>query len=116
MAHSRKLQNPYGILLSCWLIYGALYLGRFNVAAVLPLVREDMGYTHGQAGLLISGFYIIYAFGQIPAGYMGDRFSSRLVAAGGAMISSMANAGFSLSRAFLSLLFFQGMKIGRAHV
>ncbi len=109
MAHSRQLQNPYGTLLWCWLIYGALYLARLNVAAILPLLREEMGYSHGQAGLLMSGFYIIYAASQIPAGYLGDRFSSRLVAAGGALISSLANLGFSLSRAFFSLLFFQGM-------
>ncbi|MBW2307375.1 MAG: MFS transporter [Deltaproteobacteria bacterium] len=109
MAHFRQSQNPYGILFWCWLIYGALYLARLNVAAVLPLLREEMGYSYGQAGLLMSGFYIIYAASQIPAGYLGDRFSSRLVAAGGALISSLANLGFSLSRAFVSLLFFQGM-------
>ena len=115
MARWRWFQSPYGVLFWCWFIYGTLYLGRLNVAAVLPLLREEMGYSHGQAGMLVSVFYMIYAAGQLPAGYMGDRFSSRLVVAVGALISAAANAGFSLARIFPSFLFFQGLSgLGQA--
>lgn len=107
--------NPYKVLFWCWLIYGVFYLGRFNIAVVLPLLREELGYSHGRAGLLVSGFYFVYAACQIPAGYLGDRFSPRLVVTIGALISSMANMGFSVSRSLASLLSFQGLNgLGQA--
>ena len=50
---------------------------------LLPLIRHDLALTFSQAGSLASASLLIYAFMQIPAGYLSDLASPRkLVAIG----------------------------------
>ena len=48
-----------------------------GIALLLPLIREDMRLTFAQAGLLSAASTVSYALGQIPAGYMADRFGPK---------------------------------------
>jgi sugar phosphate permease len=48
-----------------------------GIALLLPLIREDMRLTFAQAGLLSAAATVSYALGQIPAGYMADRFGPK---------------------------------------
>jgi DHA1 family inner membrane transport protein len=52
------------------LVYG-------GIALFLPLIREDLGLTFTQAGTLAAASSLVYAFMQIPSGYMADRFGPR---------------------------------------
>lgn len=49
------------------------------VALLLPLIRDDITMTFAQAGLLSVATTATYAFGQVPAGMLGDRFGARRV-------------------------------------
>jgi sugar phosphate permease len=48
-----------------------------GIALLLPLIREDMRLTFAQAGMLSAASTVSYALGQIPAGYMADRFGPK---------------------------------------
>ena len=47
------------------------------VALFLPLIREDLHISFAQAGMLSAASTFTYAIGQIPAGYLSDRFGSK---------------------------------------
>jgi sugar phosphate permease len=50
-----------------------------GIALLLPLIREDMRLSFAQAGMLSAASTVSYALGQIPAGYMADRFGPKLL-------------------------------------
>lgn len=83
------------ILLMSWLMYGLYYLNRLNIAPVIPLMREDLGLSYTQIGLITASFYGLYTFTQLPAGYLGDRLGPRRVITLGGLISSLSNLIFS---------------------
>jgi sugar phosphate permease len=78
-----------------WLMYGLFYLNRLNIAPVIPLMREDLGLSYTQIGLITAAFYGLYTFTQLPAGYLGDRLGPRWVITTGGLISSLSNLVFS---------------------
>ncbi|MDO8596516.1 MAG: MFS transporter, partial [Sulfuricaulis sp.] len=45
-----------------------------GIALLLPLIREDLQISFSQAGMLSAAVTLTYAIGQIPAGYLSDRF------------------------------------------
>src|SRR4051812_47078898 len=47
------------------------------IALFLPLIREDMHISFAQGGLLSAAGTLTYALGQIPAGYLSDRFGPK---------------------------------------
>jgi MFS family permease len=40
---------------------------------LLPLIRDDLGLSYTEAGLLTTGYFVGYSIGQIPWGYFSDR-------------------------------------------
>ncbi len=54
-----------------------LYLDRYCTSMLLVYIREDLGIDIERAGLLISAFFWGYALGQVPAGWLSDRFGAR---------------------------------------
>jgi len=48
-----------------------------GIALFLPLIREDLGMSFAQAGLLSAVSTFTYALGQIPAGALADRFGPK---------------------------------------
>jgi len=48
-----------------------------GIALFLPLIREDLGISFSQAGLLSAVSTFTYALGQIPAGVLADRFGPK---------------------------------------
>ena len=47
------------------------------LALLLPLIREDLGISFTQAGLLSVAATLSYGLMQIPSGYLADRFGAR---------------------------------------
>jgi sugar phosphate permease len=47
------------------------------IALFLPLIREDLHISFAQAGMLSAASTFTYALGQIPAGYLSDRFGPK---------------------------------------
>jgi sugar phosphate permease len=88
-------KNRNTILLMSWLMYGLFYLNRLNISPVIPLIRQDLGFSYTQIGFITAAFYGLYTITQLPAGYLGDRLGPRRVITFGGLISSVANVVFS---------------------
>lgn len=58
---------------------------------LLPFIRDDLALNYTQTGWIISAFTIAYGIGQLPAGWLADRYGSRIVVTIG--VSGVALAG-----------------------
>jgi sugar phosphate permease len=54
------------------------YVDRATLAVANPLIREELGFSIADMGLLLSAFLWAYAFAQLPAGALADRLGPRL--------------------------------------
>ncbi len=53
------------------------YVDRATLAVANPLIRQELGFTIADMGLLLSAFLWAYAFAQLPAGALADRLGPR---------------------------------------
>ena len=70
------------------------------IPLLLPLVRADLGISFTQAGMLSAVATLSYALGQIPAGFLADRFGSRRPFFIGLLGWSALSLGFGLIHVF----------------
>lgn len=54
-----------------------LYLDRYCLGYITPYVREGFGLTSGETGFMLGAFFLTYAYGQLPGGWLADRFGTR---------------------------------------
>lgn len=62
------------LVVFCQLIHGLTYSA---IPLLLPLIREDLQISFTQAGLLSAVATLSYALGQIPAGFLADRYGPK---------------------------------------
>ena len=62
-----------------WFAYFLNYCDRQAISSMFPSLKSDLGMSDPQLGLLGATFLWVYAFGCPIAGYLGDRFSKRLL-------------------------------------
>ena len=58
-----------------------LYLDRICLSFAALYVKEDLGISNEQMAVVLSAFFWAYALGQLPAGWLADRFGARLMLA-----------------------------------
>ncbi|MDB5341612.1 MAG: sauU 3 [Planctomycetaceae bacterium] len=61
------------------LMSSLMYLDRFCVAFAQSFIQEDLGLTSGETSWIISFFFWSYALGQIPSGWLSDRWGGRIM-------------------------------------
>ncbi len=73
---------------------------------LLPFIRDDFSLDYAQAGLIVSAFGLAYGIGQLPAGWLADRFGPRVPLTIG--IGGVAVAGLlvGLSQSFMMFVVF----------
>jgi sugar phosphate permease len=54
-----------------------LYLHRVCLSFAERYIKEDLGLGNEQIGLVLSAFFWAYALGQVPGGWLGDRWGVR---------------------------------------
>ncbi len=96
------------------LAYFLSYFFRAVNAVLSPDLREDLGLSSAQLGLMTSLFYLSFALAQLPLGSLLDRYGPRfvhpalmLLGAGGALIFATAHdfTTLSVGRALLGIGF-----------
>ncbi len=65
-------------------------IDRAALSVANPLIRQDLGLSVSEMGLLLSAFLWAYAFAQLPIGPLVDRFGSRRVLSIGVAVWSAA--------------------------
>lgn len=63
------------LFLLCWFAYFSAYLGRLNYSVALAGMVESDLFTKSDAGLIGMAYFLMYGFGQIISGFLGDRVS-----------------------------------------
>jgi sugar phosphate permease len=109
-ASIRRRQRTALIML---VVAGTLnYLDRSTLSIANPLIRQELGLSIADMGLLLSAFLWAYAFAQLPGGALVDRVGPHRLLAGGLGLWSLAQAAagfvasfwqFSIARVFLGL-------------
>jgi MFS transporter, ACS family, glucarate transporter len=56
-----------------------LYLDRACINQAAPIIKEELGISEFQKGLIFGAFTVAYAVFEIPAGWWGDRYGSRRI-------------------------------------
>jgi sugar phosphate permease len=60
-------------------MYLICYLDRGIISVAQPEIRNAFGLSLGQMGLVLAAFTWAYALGQVPVGWLGDRFGPKRV-------------------------------------
>ncbi|WP_240519544.1 MFS transporter [Amycolatopsis antarctica] len=84
-------------------MYFITYVDRVNISTAAPFIREDLGLSNTQLGLVLSAFAIPYAFFQIFGGVLADKFGPRrlLLVVGVVWALATAFTGFASGMATL---------------
>jgi len=71
-----------------------------GIALFLPLIREDLDMSFAQAGMLSAAATFTYALGQIPAGYLADRFGPKRLFFLGILGSTLLSLNFGMLQSY----------------
>src|SRR6201997_4414356 len=75
-----RLKWVQGVALALLVVAGIVnYIDRATLAIANPLIREELGLSIADMGLLLSAFLWAYAFSQLPAGALVDRIGPRIM-------------------------------------
>lgn len=80
------------------------YIDRGNLSIAAPLIKNELGLSATQLGILLSSFFWTYTAFQVPSGLLVDRFDVSWVLALGFAIWSGATAITGAMHAFTALL------------
>src|SRR5262245_3044317 len=84
-----------------------LYLDRFCLSFIEGFVREDLGLSKQEAGVLLSVFFWAYALGQVPSGWLSDRYGARAMLALYILGWSVFTGMMGLAQTLIALVLFR---------
>jgi MFS family permease len=73
-------------------------------SALTPILIDDLGITHGMAGLLISAYFFLYAFMQLPSGVLSDALGPRKTIIGFTVFTVLGTGLFNFASDVNTLL------------
>lgn len=113
VSHAEKgpesgLSNPpawaWGL---CWLMFASTvlnYMDRQTIALVKPKILGEFSINNEAFGWVLAAFQLTYAFFQVPAGYLTDRWNPRRTYAGAVAWWSAAGAVAALAPSLGALM------------
>ena len=78
---SKPTKTRWWILLLISLMYLIAYMDRSNISVAQPEIAKQFGMSKTAMGLVLAAFTWAYALGQVPAGWLGDRFGPKKILA-----------------------------------
>ncbi|KAI0562762.1 Sugar phosphate transporter [Gracilaria domingensis] len=108
----KYLQWRIRIFYSIFTGYASFYLTRNSFTYVAPVMRQALGFSLEQLGIIMSVFPLAYGFSKLVAGILSDRFSTRLFMSIGLAVTGVINIlfGFQTSLyAFIALWLANGL-------
>lgn len=87
------------------------YVDRGNLSIAAPMLKEELGMSASQLGILLSAFFWTYAGMQLFSGWLVDRWNVNWIFAGGFLLWSAATAVTGLVHGF-ALLFVLRLLLG----
>lgn len=99
-SRSQKIASLSGLFLA-WAVG---YADRILMSVAIVPISHEFALDAGQAGLLLSAFYISYALMQLAGGWLSDHFGSRIVVVCCIVAWSVFTSATSFAWSFASLL------------
>ena len=84
-------------LITLMIAYMLYYFLRKNLSAVMPALESELGITKTELGLFLTLNGIIYGLSRFINGFIADRYSRRMLLAGGLILSSVVNLAIAFS-------------------
>ncbi len=100
MGDTKKTHVRYLILLMLFLVTTINYADRATISIAGSSMQKDLGIDAVTLGYIFSAFGWAYVIGQIPGGWLLDRFGSKRVYAAGIFIWSL----FTLMQGFVGMM------------
>ena len=99
---SLRAFGPVLVLLAfCFLIN---YVDRGNLSIAAPLLKDELGISASQLGILLAAFFWTYTAMQFVSGWLVDRFDVNWVIAAGYLLWSLATVTTGIVSGFTTLL------------
>jgi MFS transporter, ACS family, D-galactonate transporter len=83
------------------------YVHRSALSVAAPFISADLNLSKAEMGILLSSFFWVYAFMQVPAGWIVDRFGVRRAYSLGFVFWSLASTLTGFGTSLASLLGFR---------
>ena len=103
-SNNRPTKTRHLVVFGLMLMSILLYLDRFCVGMAEPYIKQDLGLSTFQVGIFFSAFFLTYALGQVPSGWLSDRFGARLMLTVYILTWSLFTALMGVSYGFVMLL------------
>jgi len=94
---SRSLAARWAVVVLLALAALISYIDRINLASALPEIRKSIPLSPEASGVLLSSFFWMYTFLQVPAGWVVDRYGVRWPFTFGLLLWSMVSASTALA-------------------
>ena len=92
------------IVVACFLTALLMYLDRVCVSTIDRLIRDDLALHDAQMDWFKGIFFLTYALGQVPAGWLADRFGARAMMTAYIVVWSLLMAAMGWAQSFWMLL------------
>jgi MFS transporter, FSR family, fosmidomycin resistance protein len=99
-AASAPLNRDVRVISLIGIVHGASHYYQLAFATMLLIVRQEVGFTYADVGLLAGIFYGVSGVAQTGAGFAVDRFGARPILAGGLAVIGGALALISVAHSF----------------
>ena len=100
----RPTQVRWLMILLATLTAVLLYLDRVCISTAGTTVAANLGITKAQLDEVLGAFFLTYALGQLPAGWLGDRFGARWTLSLYIFLWSLATGLLAFARTLSALL------------
>src|SRR5947209_8291448 len=100
----RPTRVRYLIVFVVTLMAVVLYLHRFCLGFAERYIKDDLGLSNDQVGVLFSVFLFGYGVGQVPAGWFGDRWGARATLALYILVWSLFTGFMGMAGGFVAVV------------
>src|SRR5438034_11847577 len=101
-SQSLRAFTPVLVLLAICILIN--YVDRGNLSIAAPLLKDELGISASQLGILLAAFFWTYTAMQFVSGWLVDRFDVNLVIGAGYLLWSLETATTGIVRGFTILL------------
>jgi sugar phosphate permease len=85
-------------------MYMIVFLDKGNISVVAPVLMRQFGFNKASMGFLFSAFVLAYGLGQVPGGWLADRFGSRSVLGGLVAVWSVLTVITGLGASYMAFV------------
>ncbi len=111
-ALEKKSRNKWEILVLIWIAYFLNQADRQVFNVVLPLIRDDLGLTDVEIGLIATIFNLFYAVLVPLGGWLGDKISRKWILTLTVAFWSVATMCTGLCNSFIALVIMRSIATG----